>query len=80
MKYNNDFSPDKNFLQKYFFRRSYQKVLNEYTFVYGYKFSDPPSSQIEKELDRCKRTIFYALDDYFVYGWKQRPLWHIIQQ
>ncbi|EAS05838.3 hypothetical protein TTHERM_00969640 (macronuclear) [Tetrahymena thermophila SB210] len=65
-------------LESFRINRSLDKLFEEYTKDIVYQFQDYFDKDVYSELIRIKRTLFYSLDDYFVYDYKDRDLSDII--
>lgn len=61
-------------------KKSIKKLFNQYIKDFVYTFNDYFDSDVYYELLRMQRTIFYALDDYFVYNFKKKTIIDIISE
>jgi len=61
-------------------RRSINKLLDDYIKDSVYSFQDYFDRDVYAELLRIKRTQFFALDDYFVFEYKDKPLSQIVTE
>ncbi|KAL4470137.1 hypothetical protein ABPG72_016674 [Tetrahymena utriculariae] len=65
-------------LESFRINRSLDKLFEEYTKDIVYQFQDFFDKDVYSELVRIKRTLFYSLDDYFVYDYRDRDLSDIV--
>ena len=55
-----------------------KKVLEQYTRDFVYEFSEAFDRDVYEELTRIQGIIFWSLDDFYLYGFHEKPIEQII--
>ncbi|KAM3135358.1 hypothetical protein pb186bvf_012516 [Paramecium bursaria] len=62
------------------FRKSFDTLLQQYPQQFMFQFDDDNNILIRHELERAQRVIYFVLDDYYRYDFKEKCLQQIIDE